>query len=86
MDACIAIVIITLLAALIYGEVLDWRIKKGIKMAPLTKKGEKLKKELQKEYGKKKGESVLYAMEKKGTAKGITKKKPMVKKKTTKKK
>lgn len=41
---------------------------------PLTKKGEKMKKELQKEYGKKKGTGVLYAMEKKGTAKGITKK------------
>ena len=51
---------------------------------PLTKKGEKMKKELQKEYGKKKGEGVLYAMEKKGTAKGITKK--TGKKKTTKKK
>jgi len=53
-------------------------------MAPLTKKGKMLKKELQKEYGKKKGESVLYAMENKGTAKGITKK--TAKKKTTKKK
>ena len=50
-------------------------------MSPLTKKGEKIKKELVKEYGKKKGESVLYAMEKKGTAKGITKK--TAKKKTT---
>lgn len=43
-------------------------------MCPLTKKGEKIKKELVKEYGAKKGTSVLYAMEKKGTAKGITKK------------
>lgn len=43
-------------------------------MAPLTKKGEKIKKELVKEYGKKKGTSILYAMENKGTAKGITKK------------
>jgi hypothetical protein len=49
-------------------------IKKGMNMAPLTKKGEKLKKILQKEYGKKKGEGILYAMEKKGTSKGITKK------------
>jgi hypothetical protein len=47
--------------------------RKGISM-PLTKKGEKLKKELQKEYGAKKGKQVLYAMENKGTAKGITKK------------
>lgn len=51
-------------------------------MAPLTKKGEKIKKELVKEYGKKKGTGILYAMEKKGTAKGITKK---TAKKTTKK-
>lgn len=42
---------------------------------PLTKKGEKVKKALQKEYGKKKGESILYAMENKGTAKGLTKRK-----------
>lgn len=54
------------------------------KMCPLTKKGQKLKKELVKEYGKKKGESVLYAMENKGTAKGITKK--TAKKKANKKK
>ena len=54
------------------------------KMSPLTKKGEKLKEKLTKEYGKKKGTSVLYAMEKKGTAKGLTKK--TAKKKTTKKK
>lgn len=58
---------------------------------PLTKKGQKMKKELQKEYGAKKGEGILYAMEKKGTAKGITKKtaKKVTKKatkKTTKKK
>ncbi len=51
---------------------------------PLTKKGKTIKKELQKEYGKKKGESILYAMEKKGTAKGITKK--TAKKKTSKRK
>jgi len=56
-------------------------------MAPLTKKGEKLKKELQKEYGAKKGKQVLYAMENKGTAKGITKKTAKkATKKTTKKK
>jgi len=56
-------------------------------MCPLTKKGEKVKKELVKEYGKKKGTSVLYAMEKKGTAKGITKKTAKkTAKKTTKKK
>ena len=59
-------------------------IYEGLKTMPLTKKGKTIKKELQKEYGKKKGESILYAMEKKGTAKGITKK--TAKKKTTKKK
>ena len=57
-------------------------ICKREKIMPLTKKGQKMKKELVKEYGKKKGESVLYAMEKKGTAKGIAKK---TAKKTTKK-
>jgi|688.fasta_scaffold01277_26 hypothetical protein len=56
----------------------------GLKTMPLTKKGKTIKKELQKEYGKKKGESILYAMEKKGTAKGITKK--TAKKKTSKRK
>jgi hypothetical protein len=44
------------------------------RIMPLTKKGAKMKKELQKEYGAKKGKQVLYAMENKGTAKGITKK------------
>lgn len=55
---------------------------------PLTKKGEKVKKALQKEYGAKKGTSILYAMENKGTAKGLTKKKAVKKavKKTSKKK
>lgn len=41
---------------------------------PLTKKGEKLKEELQKAYGKKKGESIFYAMEKKGTITGVIRK------------
>jgi hypothetical protein len=36
---------------------------------PLTRKGEKLKKELQKEYGAKKGEQILYAMENEGKIK-----------------
>jgi hypothetical protein len=57
------------------------------KNMPLTKKGQKMKKELQKEYGAKKGKQVLYAMENKGTAKGITKKTAKkATKKTTKKK
>jgi len=41
----------------------------GGAMSPLTKKGEKLKKELQKEYGAKKGEQILYAMENEGKIK-----------------
>lgn len=53
-------------------------------MSPLTKKGEKLKEKLTKEYGKKKGTSILYAMENKKKVTGITKK--TAKKKTTKKK
>lgn len=40
---------------------------------PLTKKGEKIKKAMEHEYGKKKGDAVFYASEKKGTIKGVTK-------------
>lgn len=40
---------------------------------PLNKKGEKIKKAMEQEYGKKKGDSVFYASEKKGTIKGVTK-------------
>lgn len=42
---------------------------------PLTTKGKKIKKAMQKEYGKKKGEKVFYATENKGKIKGIKKKK-----------
>lgn len=42
---------------------------------PLTKKGLKIRAALKKHYGKKKGESVLYAMENAGKVKGIAKKK-----------
>lgn len=55
-------------------------IYEGLNQMPLTAKGKKVKKALQKEYGKKKGESILYAMENKGTAKGLTKKKATKKK------
>lgn len=41
---------------------------------PLTKKGTKIKAALKKEYGSKKGEQVFYAMENKGSIKGVTKK------------
>lgn len=41
---------------------------------PLNEKGKKIKKAMEKEYGKKKGDSIFYASENKGTIKGITKK------------
>ena len=78
------IFIVTSIITFLLGVSSGIYIYEGLRSMPLTKKGQKIKKELVKEYGKKKGESVLYAMEKKGTAKGITKKKAT--KKTTKKK
>jgi hypothetical protein len=41
---------------------------------PLNAKGEKIKKAMQKQYGKDKGKAVFYAAENKGTIKGVTKK------------
>lgn len=41
---------------------------------PLNEKGKKIKAAMKKEYGEKKGESVFYASENKGTIKGVTKK------------
>lgn len=38
---------------------------------PLTKKGKKIKRAMQKKYGKKKGERVFYASANKGRIKGI---------------
>jgi hypothetical protein len=38
---------------------------------PLTKKGEKIKEAMQKQYGSKKGESVFYASKNKGTISGV---------------
>jgi len=40
---------------------------------PVTKKGAKIKKAMQKEYGKDKGEKVFYASANKGTIKGVHK-------------
>ncbi len=40
---------------------------------PLTKKGEKIKSAMEKEYGKKKGDSVFYASENSGRIKGVKK-------------
>ena len=42
---------------------------------PLTKKGTKIKKAMEKQYGKKKGEQVFYASQNSGTISGTHKKK-----------
>jgi len=42
---------------------------------PLTKKGVKIRKAMQKFYGEKRGKAVFYASENKGNIKGVTKKK-----------
>ena len=41
---------------------------------PLNKKGKKIKKAMVKQSGKKKGQSVFYAMENSGKLKGVKKK------------
>lgn len=41
---------------------------------PLTEKGRKIKRQMVKRYGKEKGEEVFYKSERKGTIKGIAKK------------
>jgi hypothetical protein len=40
---------------------------------PLTEKGRKIKRSMQKQYGKKAGERVFYASKNKGTIKGVDK-------------
>lgn len=40
---------------------------------PLTKKGSKIKKAMEKEYGAKKGKTVFYASANKGRIKGVEK-------------
>lgn len=42
---------------------------------PLNKKGKTIKKTMEKEYGKERGEKVFYASENKGAIKGVKKKK-----------
>ena len=42
---------------------------------PLNKKGKKIKKAMEKQYGKTKGSSVFYASENKGKIKSVTKSK-----------
>lgn len=41
---------------------------------PLTKKGQKIKAAMKKQYGAKKGDEVFYATENKGKIKSLTKK------------
>ena len=41
---------------------------------PLNKKGKKIKTSMVKQYGKKKGEAIFYAMENSGKLKGVKKK------------
>ena len=48
---------------------------------PLTKKGEKIKAAMEREYGAKKGKEVFYAAQNKGTIKGTHKGKKHAKKK-----
>lgn len=43
-------------------------------MPPLTAKGRKIKRSMEKEYGKKRGERIFYASENKGKIKGVAKK------------
>jgi len=43
-------------------------------LMPLTKKGVKIRKAMQKFYGKAKGKAVFYASENKGNIKGVVKK------------
>lgn len=42
---------------------------------PLTKKGQKIKAAMEKQYGPEKGKQVFYASENKGTIRGVAKKK-----------
>lgn len=48
---------------------------------PLTKKGKKIKKSMEEEYGTKKGDQVFYASKNKGTIKGVEKRKSKTRKK-----
>jgi hypothetical protein len=46
----------------------EWRL-----VMPLTKKGKKIKRAMEKEYGSEKGKEVFYASQNKGTIKGTHK-------------
>ncbi len=47
---------------------------------PLTHKGKKIERSMEKEYGEKKGEKVFYASKNKGTITGVEKSKALKKK------
>ena len=53
---------------------------------PLTKKGSKIKKSMEKTYGKKKGKQVFYASANKGVIKGVEKKSRKTRKRKNKRK
>ena len=53
---------------------------------PITRKGEVIKKAMEKEYGSKKGESVFYASKNKGVIKGVEGKSKAIKHKLHEKK
>jgi len=57
-----------------FQKVVFYFIRQKFKIMPLTKKGRKVKKTMEKTYGKKKGERVFYATENKGKIKGIARK------------
>jgi hypothetical protein len=55
------------------STVFTFMIKQEVKEMPLTAKGKKIKKAMEKEYGKEKGEDVFYASQNKGKVKGTHK-------------
>ena len=55
------------------GKVID-SVHTSEEEMPLNKKGKKIKAAMEKQYGKKKGQTVFYASANKGTIKGVKKK------------
>ena len=51
---------------------INWWACRGAKHMPLNKKGKEIKRNMEKEYGAKKGKEVFYASENKGAIKGVT--------------
>ena len=56
------------------GQGQEGRRQEEVTAMPLTKKGKKIKREMEKEYGKERGERVFYASQTKGVIKGTHKK------------